>query len=72
MLMGAKTEISSRHSIIVVSFLVSYLAILSAPKTGLDSVTVAAPVDFGAMQTFEEWDKGGVIHVLVITINTSI
>ena len=64
MLMGVRTGISPKHSMDP--------AILSAPKAGLDSIQVRASVDFGTMQTFEEWDKGGVIHVLVITINTSI
>ena len=29
-------------------------------------------VDFGAMRTFEEWDKGDVIHGLAITLTKSI
>ena len=71
MLMGGKTGISPRHSIVVTSFLGSYPAILSAPKAGLESILVGASVNFGAMQTFDEWDKGNAIHGLAITLTKS-
>ena len=67
MLVGTKTGISPRHSAIVALFSGSYPVILSAPKVGLDSIQVIASVDFGAMRTFEEWDRSDTIHGLAIT-----
>ena len=61
MLMGVRTGISPKHSMVAGSFSASYPAILSAPKAGLNSIQVRASVDFGTMRTFEEWDKGGVL-----------
>ena len=50
----------------------SYPPILSAPKAGLNSISVRASVYFGAMRTYEEWVKGYAIHDLAITLTNRI
>ena len=71
-LMGIRKGLSPRQSTIVAPFSASYSAILAGPKAGQDSVQSGTFVDFRAMKTFEEWDKGDSHHGLVITLTKSI
>ena len=68
MLIDVWTGLSLQQSTIVASFFTSYLAILVDPKAGRDSIQLGTSVNFRAMKTFEEWDKGDSRHGLAITI----
>ena len=71
MLMGVWTGLSLRQSTIVALFSASYPAILVNPKAGRDYIQHGSFVDFVAMKTFEEWDKGDARHGLAVTLTKS-